>query len=107
MMLKHAGDKERRGMSVEIRREIGNADLIVPIDLAAPQWRWRGQAAVRHPSAGGGGVVFGILPDEGAGAGGEGGLSPALIPRGPRPVPRQPPPPPSKSAGQGANSPPH
>src|SRR5258706_12096351 len=100
MMLKHAGDKERRGMSVEIRREIGNADLIVPIDLAAPQWRWRRWAAVRHPSAGGAELVFCSAQDVRAALWREGAGGRVCISRASRPRLRQTSPLPPIFAGQ-------
>src|SRR6266852_2934515 len=51
MMLKDAGNQEGRRMGVKIRREIGNTDLVMAVDLAAPDRRWRRRAAVRDPTA--------------------------------------------------------
>src|SRR4051812_32129134 len=89
MLFENAGDQKGRGMSVEIRREVGNADLIMSIDLAAPERGRRWRTSVDHPSAGRTKLVFRIVQDERASMRRHGGFSRAQLQSDPRAICRK------------------
>ncbi len=59
MGLEHTGHQERGGVRAKIRREIGHAYLVVPVDVSAPQRHRRRAIFLRGPDAGKLGLLLG------------------------------------------------